>query len=173
MSLNTFAFGAGRINRRAFWLWHTLLLACGLVASVGIIFLLGWGVEALAPRAIFLVVWAVLGWLWAAQAVRRLHDFGRPAALVLAPLMLWVGLFAGAFLAPQWMVPNPEGWARIAFLVSAALTSLGLASLIWVGLSKGDHGENRFGPPTWIKHPDPPGMHPGDEALPKREAPPK
>lgn len=173
MSLNTIAFGAGRINRRTFWLWHTGLLATGLIASIAIIFVLGWGVEALAPRAIFLAVWAALGWLWAAQAVRRLHDFGRPAVFVLAPMMLWAGLFALALLAPLWMVPNAESWARIAFLVSAALTSLGLASLVWVGLSSGDHRENRFGPPTWIAHPDPPGMHPGDEALPGAEAPPK
>lgn len=165
MSLNAFLFGAGRINRRTFWLWHSLLLAFGLVISILVIAVLGWGVSALLPRAIFVLIWAVLTWLWAAQAIRRLHDFGRPAAFAAAPLALWVGLLSVALLAPLWTSPAAPSWSRIAFLGSGALTSMGLASLIWVGLSRGDHRPNRFGPPTWIAHPDPPGMHPDQSPL--------
>lgn len=173
MPLKAFLLGVGRINRRSFWLWHSLLLAGGLSATLAIIVALGWGASALAPRIALVAIWAALIWLWGAQAVRRLHDFGRPASFVAAPLALWAGLLTVALLAPLWRDPASEGWVRIAFLASTGLTSLGLASLIWVGLSRGDHRANRFGPPTWIAHPDPPGMHPDQAPLSEGDGPPK
>jgi uncharacterized membrane protein YhaH (DUF805 family) len=173
MSLGSIAFGAGRISRRIFWLWHTGLLALGLAASLGITVAFGWSVSALLPRALFVLVWVGLDWLWMSQTVRRLHDFGRGAAWAAAPQLLWFGLVASSLILPLMAGPLAQPWARPALAGAALVTSLGLAALIWVGLSRGDHKTNRFGPPTWIAHPDPPGMHPDDELLPKGEAAPK
>ncbi|HWA21801.1 MAG TPA: DUF805 domain-containing protein [Caulobacterales bacterium] len=166
MSLNTIAFGAGRINRRTFWLWHTSLLGLGLALSLAINLMFGWAVSALAPRILFVIVWVGLDWLWMAQTARRLHDFGKSAAWAAVPQMLWLGLVGASLALPLLALPEPPALARPALGGGALATTLGLAGLIWVGLSRGDHGANKFGPPTWITHPDPPGMHPG-------EAPPK
>jgi uncharacterized membrane protein YhaH (DUF805 family) len=169
MSLRAFAFGVGRISRRTFWLWHTLLLAAGLILSFVITLVFGLG-QAVLPRLLLLLIWIVLAWLWTAQAVRRLHDFGRHGYWAAPALLLWVGLIGAGIFLPM-MAIAALSWAPYGLMASAAMTSLGLAALIWLGLKSGDHAANAFGPPTWISHPDPPaGSLPGAGSLPKDEA---
>ncbi len=172
MSLRAFAFGVGRINRRTFWLWHTVLLAAGLGFSFLVTVIFGLG-QAVLPRLLLALVWCVLASLWTAQAVRRLHDFGRRGYWAAPALLLWVGLIGAGFFLPVMAVGGPS-WALYGLMASAAMTSMGLAALIWLGLKSGDHAANAFGPPTWISHPDPPGDVSIPAArLPKDEAEPK
>ncbi|MDI1281269.1 DUF805 domain-containing protein [Brevundimonas sp.] len=133
----------GRIRRQHFWIGWLILLGAGVVA--GWIPILG-GLIGLA------LIWPNL-----AIAVKRLHDMGQSGWLVAIPwvvtlVALFVGVGAIGFsaIANATALEN-EDPAAIFALLAPALGMVGLICLVnlgfllWIGLTPGTNGENRYG----------------------------
>lgn len=135
----------GRIRRSHFWV--------GWLVILGVSVVLGW-----IPVLGSLIAIALL-WPYLAISVKRLHDMGRSGWLVLAPFgisiicmvvgfgIMGAGIFAAASSsgyndAAGLGVLAAMGPALLLFSISALV---GLAFLLWVGLSESQPGENRFG----------------------------
>lgn len=137
----------GRIGRQAFWIaWLALL---GVNVVLGWIPLIGWLLGLLSIYCSVCI------------HATRLHDMGRTAWLQLIPVVVWI-------VAIILIVAGAGGSAIVAALAdgreeavaAAALGGLGigllavivafltqLAFLLWIGLTPGQPGPNRFGPP--------------------------
>jgi uncharacterized membrane protein YhaH (DUF805 family) len=140
----------GRIGQRDFWIGFLVLFVIGLLAPV---------LHILAP-----LVWLVLLFPWVCLFSKRLHDFGKSGFLILIPVVvacLAMGMaivFGGVTaVSALWTAAEggaqPSSWAVVAGAVTAMLGFLAVAALaklifiLWVGLSRGDAGDNRYGPP--------------------------
>lgn len=134
----------GRIRRSHFWIAWLILLGANLV--------LGW-----IPVIGWLISIALL-WPSVAITVKRLHDMGHTGWLALIP---WAVTFIGLIFAM--FTVGAAAFTNAAALESqdpaAALALLGpsigvfglvalvsLAFLLWIGLTDGQRGPNRFGP---------------------------
>jgi len=134
----------GRTRRSHFWIGWLICLGVGVVA--GWIPLLG-GLISLA------LIWPNL-----AIAVKRLHDMGKSGWLVAIPWVVSiVGMFAAIGMIGFSAFSNAaalerEDPAAIFALIGPALGLLGLLLLVnlgfllWIGLTEGQSGDNRFGP---------------------------
>jgi uncharacterized membrane protein YhaH (DUF805 family) len=112
----------------------------------------------------------IIGWLlgflliWPQIVIhaKRLHDMGHTAWLLFAPFVISIAAFvaaavvggAGLLAAMQqgewsgmWTAAGGIGLSIILVMI-AFLT--GIAFLLWVGLSRGQPGENRYGPPPTL-----------------------
>jgi uncharacterized membrane protein YhaH (DUF805 family) len=140
----------GRMRQSDFWICVLILLAAWIVSPL---------LHLLAP-----IVWLLLVYMWICVCAKRLHDFGKSAWLILIPIVagaLAVGMgwmFGGlsAFGALWTMATGDSGsasWAAIFAGLGIMLAWFAVAAavkfifLLWVGLSPGDAGDNRFGPP--------------------------
>lgn len=134
----------GRSRRSHFWIGWLICLGVGVVA--GWIPLLG-GLISLA------LIWPNL-----AISVKRLHDMGHSGWLVAIP---WVVSIVGVFVAigligvtafANAAALEREDPAAIFALIGPALGLFGLLALVnlgfllWIGVSDGQAGDNRFGP---------------------------
>ena len=134
----------GRTRRSHFWIGWLICLGVGVVA--GWIPLLG-GLISLA------LIWPNL-----AISVKRLHDMGKSGWLVAIP---WVVSIVGGIAAISIMgvsaFANASGLeagypAAIMALLGPAIGLLAviglvcLGFLLWIGLTEGQSGDNRFGP---------------------------
>ena len=134
----------GRTRRSHFWIGWLICLGAGVVA--GWIPLLG-GLISLA------LIWPNL-----AISVKRLHDMGQSGWLVAIP---WVASIVGIFVAVGMIGVSAltntaalerEDPAAILALVGPAIGLFGLLLLVnlgfllWIGLSEGQRGDNRYGP---------------------------
>lgn len=148
MDWKTLFFSAeGRIGQSTFWIGWLVLLGVNIV--------LGWipfvgGVLSLASIYCNVCVTS-----------KRLHDMGKSGFLQVWPWLLFIGLGVGSII----MVAGPAIIAGLSnadesAVVAAVLAGLGamlLAQLaafvvvfgfvLWLGVSQGDPGENRYGPP--------------------------
>ncbi|WP_269713778.1 DUF805 domain-containing protein [Caulobacter sp. NIBR2454] len=135
----------GRIGRKAFWR--------------------GWGLTVLISLGAWLI--PVVGgfislstlWMWAALCAKRLHDLGQsgwaqlaPLALATASVLCGVAVMAlgivvseqmGAFFTREAASMGAKGVLLLVLLVGP---SVWLVFTLWLGLAKGEAGENRFGP---------------------------
>jgi len=136
----------GRIGRSAFWIGWLVLLGVNVV--LGWIPLIGW---ALSLVTIYCNVCVVS---------KRLHDMGRSAFLQVWPIVLCSALCIGAL----GLAAGPAIMAGISNADDAAITAavmagvggmllaflaafvIGFGFLLWVGISNGEPGENRYGP---------------------------
>ncbi len=135
----------GRIGRKAFWQ--------------------GWGLTVLLSIALLFVPvvggWLSLAtvWCWAALCGKRLHDLGVTAWAQLAPLGLAavsvlcgiaitaVGVAASARLGDIFTRQAAEtGVKGVLLLVVSVGPVVWLVFTLWLGLAKGEAGENRYGP---------------------------
>ena len=148
----------GRMGQKDFW-----FAAMALVVA--------WFLS-LALHFLAFFVWLVLAYAWICILSKRLHDAGRSGWLILVPVgvgcaALCISLViagAGAIAAFASGASDASNWAVLwgALGVSAVLWGLaGLVKLVfilWVGLSNGEAGENRYGPPAspWIRPAQPP-----------------
>jgi uncharacterized membrane protein YhaH (DUF805 family) len=134
----------GRTRRSHFWIGWLICLGAGVVA--GWIPLLG-GLISLA------LIWPNL-----AISVKRLHDMGQSGWLIAIP---WVVSIVGIFVAVGMIGVSAltntaalerEDPAAILALVGPAIGLFGLLLLVnlgfllWIGLSEGQRGDNRYGP---------------------------
>jgi uncharacterized membrane protein YhaH (DUF805 family) len=136
----------GRINRRDFWIGFAILFAANIVVGV---------IPFIGQLAGILLMWPQI-----CVHSKRLHDMGRTAWLQVIPAILTVvftalALVAGGRAFMNWTaVKHSDGpGSLIVGMIGAALIVIGIASLfgfsfvLWIGLSKGEPGANRFGPP--------------------------
>ncbi len=147
---NLFLSPEGRIGQKDFWLGGLILLVIWLATPLLHIF---------APLA-----WLLLLFPWVCVFAKRLHDFGKSGLLILAPLVVGVvaatlGVIFGGMtvFSAVWTYATgggePASWAALLGALGAMLAFLGIAALfkfvfiLWVGLSPGDPGPNRYGPP--------------------------
>jgi uncharacterized membrane protein YhaH (DUF805 family) len=138
----------GRIGRTHFWIGFALLF--------GVSFLLQF------IPVIGQLVGLLLLWPQVAIHAKRLHDFGRTALLMLVPFVVTIvcivaaAVTGGAAIFAAMRQNNNDALAQgaagagllIIFLVLPFLVALGF--LLWVGLTRSDPGENRYGPPPAV-----------------------
>lgn len=129
----------GRLGRQGFWVAAAGLFVTGLVA--GLVPVIG-GLVGLA-----------LLWPWSAVSAKRLHDLGRSGwwiALPLVPSLLVGGL--GVLTAASATMGATMGASGATLALATLTATLGLAAmlvslgfLLWIGLTPGMPGANRFG----------------------------
>ena len=144
-----FLSSEGRIGQKDFWIGALLLFVAWILSHA---------LHILAP-----LIWLLLVFPWVCIIAKRLHDFGRSGWLMLAPLAVGVvavvlavvfgGLTAGSALYTAFTGGmEPSGWAVMFGALGVMFAFLGVAALVkilfllWVGLTPGDPGANRFGP---------------------------
>jgi uncharacterized membrane protein YhaH (DUF805 family) len=137
-----FAF-EGRIRRQHFWIGWLILLGAGVVA--------GW-----IPLLGFVISLALI-WPNLAIAVKRLHDIGQTGWLVAIPgVVTIVAVIVGFGTVGISAITNSAAleredpaaiWALIApaFGMVGLILLVNLGFLLWIGLTPGTNGENRYG----------------------------
>ena len=118
----------GRITRAPFWFGIMVIIIASLALR-------------LIPGPIGRLVSLVLLWPQICVNAKRLHDMGRTGWWLVAPILIGVAGLAIAFVMGSGggIPPQPA----IAPLAVVALVSLGF--LLWLGLTPGQAGANRFG----------------------------
>ena len=138
----------GRIGRRDFWIGFAVIFAASVVANM---------VPVLGQIVGLLLIWPQV-----CIHAKRLHDMGRTAWLMLLPFAVMVvamsvavatvgvSLFSAAMLSHAGSDAAAAGTAMAglgAVWGAAGLCMLvGVAFLLWVGLTPGQPGENVYGP---------------------------
>lgn len=143
---NLFLTADSRIGKRDFWIGMLILFVANVVLSL--IPVIGW-IASLA-----LIYPAVC--LYS----KRLHDFGKTGWLTLVPVIAVAGAMVVGALTGGMAILGMSAAGSDAAAASAAMAGLGMFSalmalaglvslgfLLWVGLTNGDPGENRYGPP--------------------------
>ena len=133
----------GRIRRSHFWVGWLILLGVSVVIGwIPIINLLG-----------FLLIWPNL-----AITVKRLHDMGHTGWLAAVPwvvnivgTIVGLGLIGVSAFANASALHNEDPAAILALIGPALglfflLLLVNLGFLLWIGVTEGQPGENRFGP---------------------------
>lgn len=138
----------GRIGQKDFWVGWLILFVAGLV--LGLIPFIG------QIAAIVLIYPSVCVFS------KRLHDMGKSGWLAAAPYIVGIValiiaiMMGGAGIVTAALSGNAENDPAAAAAVLSGLGGavgvmmlagvFGIAFTLWVGLSKGDPGENRYGP---------------------------
>ncbi len=139
----------GRIGRKPFLLAVAILWVAGL--AVHVLPLLGG------------LLWLMSLYCWICVLSKRLHDMGRTGWLQLAPMVIGVGglILGGLMVMASILGPAASGFVADHLLmglgamiggmwIGAALLALAvtihLLFLLWLSLSPGQTGDNRFGP---------------------------
>lgn len=134
----------GRTRRSHFWVGWLILLGVGVVA--------GW-----IPVLGFLISLALI-WPNLAITVKRLHDMGRSGWFVLIPVLVNLvgGIIAAIMIGVGVLAQHssleaedPFAFFAImapAFGIIALIALLDLIFLLWIGVTDGQRGDNRFGP---------------------------
>ena len=139
-----FFTGEGRIGRQTFWIGWLMLLGVHVVAHA--LPLVGPFIQ-LAAFFAFVCLYA-----------KRLHDMGRTAWWQLLPILLGPVMIIGSALSigiGAVIAELSHGSAELAALagVGGLLVSVCIAFVVmvaftlWVGISEGQGGENRYGKP--------------------------
>jgi uncharacterized membrane protein YhaH (DUF805 family) len=138
-----FLSGEGRIGQRDFWLSALVLIGVTILGAL---------IPFLLP-----LVGLLLLWPWICVFTKRLHDFGKSGWLQVVPLGVGMVLsIVGSMLTGFGMLAGGNSGAAlgaslmIAGGVSFLAAIINIGFLLWVGLSKGDAGPNRFGPPQTV-----------------------
>jgi uncharacterized membrane protein YhaH (DUF805 family) len=138
-----FAYLQGRSGRKEYWIGVALLLLVGVgLAAFNV------GGASGVTTFLWILIWN-----------RRLHDIGRSGWFVLIPLgLIVVGTALGLMLGGDEVLKAYEysqkgsgpvsergAWLFIGMVVALIAVQFGFT--IWLGVKKGDPGDNRFGPP--------------------------
>lgn len=135
----------GRIGQKDFWIGWLVLFVAGFIAG-------------LIPIVGFLIAIANVYFSVCLHA-KRLHDMGKTAWLMLVPFGASIvgmiigfavggaALFAGAMGDDAAAAAGAAGGMVVFGLVMLVVLVVNIGFLLWVGLSRGDPMDNRFGPP--------------------------
>ena len=137
----------GRIGQRDFWIGWVILFVATLI--LGLIPVIGH------------IIGLVLIYPTVCVYSKRLHDFGKSGWLVAIPYAVFIiAAVIGVIAGGSAILMGASAGANASAAAAGALGGLGLmmlflliafvvaiAFLLWVGLSKGDAGPNRYGPP--------------------------
>ena len=134
----------GRLRRQHFWISWLILLGAGIV--------LGW-IPFLGAILSIVMIWPGV-----AIQVKRLHDMGKTGWFTVIP---WVANVIGFFMIisavgiaiftnPQ-AIENEDPAAMLSMVGSmmggfAVMGLVGLAFLLWIGITDSQRGDNKFGP---------------------------
>ncbi len=133
----------GRIRRSHFWVGWLILLGVSVV--------IGW--IPIINLFAFLLIWPNL-----AITVKRLHDMGHTGWLAAIPwvvnivgTVVGLGMIGVSAIANASALHNEDPVAILALLGPALglfvlLLLVNLGFLLWIGVTEGQPGENRFGP---------------------------
>ena len=134
----------GRIGRQTFWIGWLMLLGAHVIA--GWVPLIGWMVGLAATFAGVCIY------------SKRLHDMGRTGwwqvlPILLGPVLVFASALSigvGAIIAD--LTNGDAGFAALAgiggLFVSLAIATVAVIGFtVWVGLTEGQAGENRYGEP--------------------------
>jgi uncharacterized membrane protein YhaH (DUF805 family) len=139
----------GRIGRQSFWIGFVLILVASLILNM---------IPLLGP-----ILGLALLWPQVAIHAKRLHDMGRSAWLIVVPFVVsFVALIAAAMTGGASVIAalnsgssagiaQSAGGIGLTFLLLLVAFGVGIAFLLWVGLSRGDDADNRFGPPPALR----------------------
>ena len=135
----------GRVGQKEFWIGFLILFVGGWLIHI----------IPLAGTAI----WLLSHWCWFCLYGKRLHDTGRSALWQILPFVLGhglilLGLMTGVIGGIVALFSNNEHYdlgmlfgslgASFGMILTGMMTHL--IFLLWVGLSPGTPGENRYGP---------------------------
>lgn len=129
----------GRIGRSDYWIGILILVAIGVVAGM---------VPVLGQLIGFALVYPI-GCVFS----KRLHDFGKSGWFYLGPIGagLLLSILAGVLGSVAVDEATPAASTVAGFETVVGLIALiyvvWIAFALWVGLSKGYPGPNRYGPP--------------------------
>jgi uncharacterized membrane protein YhaH (DUF805 family) len=118
----------GRITRAPFWFGIMVVIAASLALNL---------ISGPAGRLLGLL----LLWPQICINVKRLHDMGRTGWLLLVPMVIGIACVVIGFV----MGSGAEAMPRPAPVPLAVAGLVSLAFLLWVGLTPGKPGANRFG----------------------------
>lgn len=133
----------GRIRRQEFWIAFLVLM--------GVSLLLGW----------IIPIWPIVLYCSICTRTKRLHDMGRTGWLQIIPAIAYttaafmsIYFLVGALVAGRAMGGFDDGFAAIGMVFSiftvivtwCVAFLIDLAFLLWIGISEGERGDNRFGP---------------------------
>lgn len=134
----------GRLCRQHFWISWLILLGASVV--------LGW-IPILGMIISIALIWPNL-----AIQVKRLHDMGKSGWLVVIPVigtvigfgMMITSVGMAAFTNPEYF-ENEDPETLLAMLGGmlggfAIMALVGIAFLLWIGISDSQRGENKYGP---------------------------
>ncbi len=134
----------GRMRRTHFWIGWLICLGIGVVA--------GW-IPIIGVLLSIALIWPNL-----AITVKRLHDMGHTGWLAAVPFVanvvgaIFIFATVGAQIFTNYAAIDNEDpaavWAMIGpmFGILGILALVNLGFLLWVGLTNGQRGDNRFGP---------------------------
>jgi uncharacterized membrane protein YhaH (DUF805 family) len=140
----------GRIGRGEFWIGFVILLVANFIIS------------ALSHAVPFIgILGLVLLYCSICVYSKRLHDMGHSGWLQVIPMLVFlVGIVIAIAMGGMAMLSGMAGGANGGGNPSAAMGALGIAGivfmigglvalgfLLWVGLSNGQPGDNKYGPP--------------------------
>lgn len=136
---NIFLTAEGRIGRREFWIGFAIVFVASLV--------LGW-IPLLGQIIGLLLLWPQI-----CLQAKRLHDMNYTAWLMIIPFAVWCVIFVFIIMSGGFAALTGEASAMGAAMGMAFLTAglgglVSLGFLLWVGLTPGQGGENRFGLPV-------------------------
>jgi uncharacterized membrane protein YhaH (DUF805 family) len=150
-----FLSAEGRIGRGEFWAGWCILFVVNMVLHF--IPIIGW----FAGLALI--------YCWVCVYAKRLHDMGKSGWLQLIPMAILFGgiifaIVAGVGAAITANASNGSDAAGMAALGGFGVMALvlclclivGIGFLLWVGLSQGEPGDNRYGPPPTSTATSPP-----------------
>jgi uncharacterized membrane protein YhaH (DUF805 family) len=131
----------GRIGQKDFWIGFVILFVIGIILQM-------------IPK-IGQIAGILLLYPWVCLYSKRLHDMGKTGWLQLIPIAVFCVAMILAFITGgAAMLTGAAGGNPAAAMAGMGMAGLifGLAFLVWigfllwVGLSKGEPGENQYGP---------------------------
>jgi uncharacterized membrane protein YhaH (DUF805 family) len=152
----------GRIGRETFWIGFLILCAADVVLMM---------IPFLGHLALLASIYC-----WICLYAKRLHDMGKPAALIAIPYGAWlvpiaVAVIMGGVALVSGLLTSDNSVSAAAlasiggfFFACGAAFLVGVAFLLWMGLSPSQPGDNRYG--------SPPHAHPAAPPPPAPPAPP-
>jgi uncharacterized membrane protein YhaH (DUF805 family) len=135
----------GRVGQKDFWLAAIILFVFGVVIHAAVV--------------VGTLVWLLSTYCWICIYSKRLHDMGRSGWVQIMPwiLGLFCLIFGGAALVsslfgliftglPHFVGGMVLGGMSMGFGLFAMSAVVHLIFLLWLGLTPGQAGPNRYGP---------------------------